>query len=288
MIQELGEGQYGSVVLAQLKKDYRGLPKNSKVAIKLIGSDALTARDVEQISREIGVLKELSPENDCNIDVSCYYNYFTTTINGQKYIVIVMEYIPGVQLAKQIKTVPEDKIVQVMKTLARTLGYLHSRKIVHKDIKPENIMITPEGVLKYIDFGFACLMISGHENSCRKDIKGSPVYISPERFEIVVNELQPSDEELYKIYKTADVWALGMVFYELLFKKLPPQVNRANNLPELVKAYLQSEPIAFPTGDPRLVAIVKGMMEKDSSQRSTIDEVISELNAPAHGTGDPF
>ena len=277
MIRELGEGQYGSVVLARLKKDYGALPKDSRVAIKLIDSENLSSADIKQISREIAVLKSISL---CNPGISCYYDYFTTNIGVRKYIVIIMEYIPGVELVEEIKLISPDKYRKVMKSLARTLGYLHSSKIVHKDIKPANIMITPTGDLKYIDFGFACLLISGHEHACEKDVKGSAVFISPERFKTIIDETELSDKELYEMYKKSDVWALGMVFYDLLFKEYPPQVEEAADFDDIVDAYIQPEPITFPTGssvEPKLVEIVKKMLQKDPKKRSTINEVISEL-----------
>lgn len=285
VIQLLGKGQYGSVKLVELKKDYKNILVGTKVAVKLMNIDKLTNKALLELNKEIGALQELS-KDICNAYISCYYDHFESVINGLKYIVIVIEHIPGIDLERKIENgnlsptaaLTEKEIIIIMNNLTDALGYMHSKNIVHRDIKTANVMITPDGITKYIDFGFACFTRRYHDNECKASIRGSPAYMSPELIDIINSKVAPTGKVLFNIYKFADVWALGMLFYDMYIGDLPPEYNAAGNMAELGALITGSTPISFPRyGNIAIKDIIKGMLIKDTANRSSIDKVQAEL-----------
>ncbi len=121
---------------------------------------------------------------------------------------IIMEFIDGCTF-KDILSVhgklPSETVLQVLNVAADALGHAHRNKIFHRDLKPHNLMLTNDGVLKIIDFGIACL--AGSRN--RFEVSGTPYYMSPE----VLNG-QPQDERV-------DIYSLGVVIHELLTGDVP-------------------------------------------------------------------
>jgi fused-like protein len=95
----------------------------------------------------------------------------------------------------------EPEIRKVAQQLVRALHYIHSNRITHRDLKPQNILMTSEGNIKLCDFGFARYM--SYKTEVLTSLKGTPLYMAPE----VVQE-QPYTH-------TADLWSLGVILYEL-------------------------------------------------------------------------
>lgn len=124
----------------------------------------------------------------------------------------VMEFIDGATLLELIsrkKTFPEDTALFIVLQAARGLEYMKSRSVVHKDIKPGNIMITRENRVKLIDLGFASSASEGEE--MRKDSTlGTVQYISPEQAQGLKN-----------LDSRADIYSLGVTLYHLVVGQLP-------------------------------------------------------------------
>lgn len=93
----------------------------------------------------------------------------------------------------------EPEIRKVAQQLVRALHYIHSNRITHRDLKPQNILMTSEGNIKLCDFGFARYM--SYKTEVLTSLKGTPLYMAPE----VVQE-QPYTH-------TADLWSLGVILY---------------------------------------------------------------------------
>jgi len=111
----------------------------------------------------------------------------------------------------------EMEVQNIAKQMISALHYLHSNKIIHRDMKPQNILIGPDRQLKLCDFGFARALTQ--QSLTLTSVKGTPLYMAPE----LVQE-QPYDH-------TVDLWSLGVILYEL-FRGEPPFYT--NNIIALV------------------------------------------------------
>lgn len=197
-IQEVGVGTYAKVITAYSAKE------KSIVAIKII-SKLTTSNTFKRkfLHREIDVVRGLNHRN-----IIKYYRSIETTHR----IYIVMEYASNgslLDMVRQENHFSEQKAKHVYLQLIDALEYIHSRGIVHRDIKCENILFDDNDVLKIIDFGFA---------SCYKENKralsetycGSRAYCCPELLK----------QKPYQPH-SADIWASGVVLFAMVYGKLP-------------------------------------------------------------------
>lgn len=123
---------------------------------------------------------------------------------------IAMEYVPGGDLKERIKKgVSEAEAIDYTRQIAGALTQLHSLGILHRDLKPGNIMVRDNGSLALIDFGLAKRMRLEQEITGNGEIFGTPYYMSPEQ-----GHADDVDER-------SDVYSLGIIFYEMLTGKKP-------------------------------------------------------------------
>ena len=177
---------------------------------------------------------------------------------GEKLQYIVMEYIDGITLKEYIdqkKALPWKESVHFTVQVLRALQHAHDKGIVHRDIKPQNIMLLSDGTIKVTDFGIAQFS----RNEIRTDSEraiGSVHYISPEQASGAI-----TDEK-------ADIYSLGVMMYEMLTGKLPFE---ADNAVSVAIMQMQSTPAmprevnpSIPEG---LEEITMKAMQKDPSKR---------------------
>ena len=123
---------------------------------------------------------------------------------------IAMEYLPGGDLRRQIeKGVAESDAVEYTRQIASALANLHSVGILHRDMKPGNIMLRGDGSIALIDFGLAKRMARKQDITGRGEIIGTPYYMSPEQ------------GRGYDVDERSDVYSLGIMFYEMLTGERP-------------------------------------------------------------------
>lgn len=176
--------------------------------------------------------------------------------DGQPYI--VMEYIADARTLRGYcrpdNLLPIPQVIQIVRQCAVALEYAHSRGVLHRDVKPANIMLTRDGQVKIGDFGIAKRMSIEDTGTCR--MVGSPRYMSPEQ---VNNETVTAQTDLY---------SLGVSTYELLTGKPP---FTARGLSQLVMMIRGEEPKPVRARCPEvpepLEAIVKRAMEKSLEWR---------------------
>ncbi len=176
---------------------------------------------------------------------------------GQLYI--VMEYVPGEDLKALIKQrgrfAPEEALPLMIQACAG-IGYAHRAGLVHCDIKPQNMLVTPDMRLKVTDFGIARALSTIHPEEKSEVVWGSPQYYSPEQ----AGGSAPSP--------ASDVYSLGVVLYEMLSGSLPFKADSAD---ELARLHLEAEPVPVtelvPEISPALEKILNKVLSKEPSQR---------------------
>lgn len=231
----LGEGANAHVYLARTRRTLHGIKQETEVALKVF-FDA-SPSSIKKIAKEVAMLKRLSSYGQCSSYIVCYYDDMVVTHKGEEVYIVVMEYIRGSELSAfiDLSIRQEDEpydilsflsvedIMSIFSQLLEGLAYMHSRNIVHRDIKPENIIIDPIMYeVKYVDLGFACFAtITDDEHRCIIEKRGTAEFISPELARLKdAYKIVSSDDDI-EFLKKVDIWALGIVFYELIFGDTP-------------------------------------------------------------------
>ena len=172
---------------------------------------------------------------------------------------IVMEYVPGTDLKTLVKQrgrfSPEEAIPLLIQACAG-IGYAHRAGLVHCDVKPQNLLVTPDMRLKVTDFGIARALSTIHPDEKSEVVWGSPQYFSPEQ----ASGAAPSP--------ASDVYSLGVIMYEMLTGSLP---FHATTSAELARLHLEAEPVPvselLPDIPPTLDQILTKVLSKEPSQR---------------------
>lgn len=220
----LGSGGMGAVYLAfRSDKTY-----NKKVAIKVIHRGMESDRILQRFRRERQIIASLDHPNIARLLDG------GATDDGRPYI--VMEYVEGLPITTWCdqKRLSTNKRIQIFLQVCDAIQYAHQNLIIHRDIKPGNILVRPDNTAKLLDFGIAKLMnpdiaMVATEKTATSMRLMTPQYASPEqlRGEAVTT--------------ASDVYLLGIVLYELLTGHRPYEVKENVTL-EAIRAYTQGEP----------------------------------------------
>jgi serine/threonine-protein kinase len=172
---------------------------------------------------------------------------------------IVMEYVPGTDLKSLLKQSGRLSIEETLDLLIQAcagVGYAHRAGLVHCDIKPQNMLITPEKRLKVVDFGIARALASIHPDEKSEVVWGSPQYFSPEQ----AAGAAPSP--------ASDVYSLGVIMYEALTGQLPFTAESGTELARLHREAMPTAPRAInPSIPPNLEQILFKVLAKEPSTR---------------------
>lgn len=276
----LARGGYSIVCKAKSKKTFRGLPEGTLVALKLIDITKLNEEQINDIDREVSVLTRASSFDSCNNNVVCYYGKIVTSYRSRNYFVIVMEYIEGIPLSRlSNEKLSDDNLNNIIQQLLIAVGYIHSLQIVHRDIKPDNIIYDPRsGVVKLIDFGFSCYSVLYNvKYQCRMNTKGTPSYIAPEIWAYYLQGTKDitTDEDIEKL-KKADMWSLGMSLYQLIYGITPYDdldsvVEIANNVIYGDVSFYESEV------DPVIIDVIENLLNKNYKERFSAEQAYNLL-----------
>ena len=170
---------------------------------------------------------------------------------------IVMEYLRGTDLKSGIRkhgALSPRKVAQIGSQIAQALSIAHKHDIIHRDIKPQNIMVQPDGNIKVMDFGIA--RAKNSHLTTDNSVLGTAHYVSPEQTQ--GKELGP----------TSDIYSLGIVMYEAATGKVPFQGDDAITV---ALKQVQEQPVPpseiNPKVDPALEAIILKCMQKDPAAR---------------------
>ena len=215
----LGKGGMGAVYLVRA-------PDGSHFAVKVMFTGRMTHDLRRRFAREAEFSMKIHHKNLISV-----YDVGEDPETGLCYI--IMDYMPGGTLADRIKNlgkVPVDEAVKVIVQIAAALDMAHRNGLVHRDVKPDNIMFAEDGTPKLADLGVAkvdddrrtMVTLTGM-------IIGTPAYMSPEQL-----------MDSHKIDARADIYSLGIVLYEMLAGKRP---NSGSTAVELLAKAIKGEPL---------------------------------------------
>ena len=249
ILSRLGAGGMGVVYRAHDEKLQR------TVAIKVVERVAgINAGDRARIVEEARAASGLSHPNICTV-------YETGDINGRAYI--AMEFVDGKTLSESIPIggLSTDAVVRYGIQIADALAHAHKRGVIHRDLKTANVVISPDGRAKVLDFGLARRVPSelattvtrSSDSQPAKAIAGTLAYLAPEV--LLGNE---ADER-------SDIWALGVLLYEIATAELP---FKGRNEFDLTAAILREPAAQLPESVPPIIrSIVQRCLAKEPSQR---------------------
>ncbi|KAM7446259.1 Serine/threonine-protein kinase 36 [Porites harrisoni] len=237
ILELIGEGSFGKV--------YKGRKKYSGqvVALKFIPKVGRSEKELKNLQREIDIMRNLEHENIIKL-----LDSFATP----KEVCVVTEYAEGelFQVLEDDGSLPEQQVRKIACQLVKALYYLHSHRILHRDMKPQNILLGKGGVVKLCDFGFARAM--SINTLVLTSIKGTPLYMSPE----LVQE-KPYDHN-------SDLWSVGCILYEL-FVGTPPFYT--NSIFQLVNLICR-DTVKWPENmSPDFQSFLQGLLTKDPNKR---------------------
>jgi serine/threonine protein kinase len=255
VLDEIGRGGMGQVFKAE------HVMMKRPVAVKVLPLSKANPHTEAAFQREIEMLGRLSHENivaahDAGYDGNVYY--------------LVTEYVAGVDLRRQVTRhgpLNQWQAVAVIVQVAHGLAYAHRRGLVHRDVKPGNILVSRDGRVRLLDLGLAGSMFDPESMQMGRRV-GTPGYMAPEQIRAP-----------QKVGPAADIFGLGCAFYYALTGQPPfPGTSRE----EKERRTMAGSPPALralaPDVDASLAAVVDSMMHSSSSDRiGSAEEVIRRL-----------
>ncbi|XP_050068796.1 serine/threonine-protein kinase fused isoform X1 [Anopheles maculipalpis] len=247
----IGEGSFGKV--------YKAVEKSSAttVAIKIINKRGRSGRELKGLRGECEIQRNLKHPNIIRM-----LNSFET--NNE--IIVVTEYAKtDLHSLLRDGSLEEPRTQRITFNLVSALYYLHSHRILHRDLKPQNILLDRNMCAKLCDFGFARNMTMG--THVLTSIKGTPLYMAPELL-----EAKPYDHH-------ADLWSLGCIIYEMLAGEPPFSSTSMIHLVRLIRHQYIKWP-SFLTSN--CISFVQGLLERDPAKRINWDRILNHPFVKGH------
>ena len=268
----IGKGSFGEVYITSIKGD-----DSKKLATKKLERDQIEGTEaLKYLTNEIKILHKLDHPNIVK---------FHSIKKTKKHFYIVMEYCNGGELSKALEKYQEkygkpfsQEIVQhFMRQIIDAFKYIHGNKIIHRDIKLDNVLINFESekdkeelnlmkaTAKIIDFGFACFI---NKSGLLYSTLGSPINMDP----IILKKLNSGGGKGRQLGydQKADIWSLGTICYEMLIGK---SAFDAEDMDELCEK-IENGTYTVPTNLSReVISFINGMLQYNSTTRLTCEEL---------------
>ena len=257
LIRCVGEGAMGALFEAQ--DTLTGRVTALKLLNKALAADP---EFVERFRREVVVLSSLDHPNIVKF-------YGSGEIGGQHYL--AMEFIEGQSLGQRLRNeerIPQGECLRIVRDVALALSHAHAKGVVHRDIKPDNVLFAQDGTVKVVDFGLAKNRSEKAKLTAVGTSIGTPYYLSPEQAMGEIN-----------VDARADLYGLGVTLYHLLTGRVPFDDDSSMQVMMMHVKNAPPDPRGLNPGISRgLSQVILKLMEKDPKDRyATAGELIAVL-----------
>ena len=240
-----------------------------KVALKFVSNALLDSdEDIARFHREARAAAGLNHPNICTV-------HELGEADGRTFI--AMEYVEGITLKEHMmqEDSSEEEVRNWAMQIAEGLHNAHEAGIIHRDVKPANVMIATGGLVKIMDFGIARLLGSDAELTQANSTLGTAEYMSPE---------QSRGE---KVNRQTDIWSIGIILYELMTGKRPfTGVYREAVMYSVCHAALTSPSSINPTISEELEQVIQRCLQRDLDERyASLDVFMHDLQGQRPGAG---
>ena len=245
----VGEGSFGKALLCRRNADQR------RVIIKQISIARMSSKDAQRTELEATLLSRLKHPN-----IVSFIDSFKTSTN----LHIVMDFADGGDLEGHLKVrrgrlLAEKEVLHLFVQISLALKHIHDRKILHRDLKSQNIFLTKAGIVKLGDFGVSRVLERTVDLAAT--VVGTPYYMPPE----ICNH--------NKYNSKCDIWSLGVILFELMTLNLP---FKGSSMQQLLRNIL-SQPIPSVSSSlysTELRRILESMLNKNQLYRPGINAVL--------------
>jgi serine/threonine protein kinase/tetratricopeptide (TPR) repeat protein len=255
IIEELGKGGMGKVYRAEDRKI------KEEVALKLIKPEiASDKKTIERFSNELKMARKIAHRNVCRM-------YDLGEEKGTHYI--TMEYVPGEDLKRLVRKVGQfsaGKTILIAKQVCEGLAEAHRLGVVHRDLKPQNIMVDEDGNARIMDFGIA-------RSVKEKGITGAGVMIGTPEY------MSPEQAEVKEVDQRSDIYSLGVILYEMVTGRVPFEGETPLGIAMKHKSEIPKDPRELNPQIPEdLSRVILRCLDKDKEKRyQSAEGVLSEL-----------
>ena len=265
IFERIGHGGMGEVYRA------RHVLMDKIVAVKVVQDKIVEIPEaIKRFERELKLIGNLSHPNIVQA-------FGAEQIDGK--LLLVMEFVEGTSLQQFVdsgKKMSMDDAIVIVRQIAAGLQYAHERQIVHRDIKPGNIMLTADGTVKILDFGLGKFYSERNDSSGQFTQTGTPVgtldYTSPEQCR------DPGGVDI-----RTDIYALGCTFYTVVVGEVPYPSSKFSGYTAKILAHIDQPPPSFSASgvevSPDIETILQKMCAKEHDQRfATPQELINAID----------
>ena len=253
IIRKIGEGGTAKVYLAYDQLNERN------VTLKILKKDNIDERKIKKFKKEAETLALLDDDNIVKI-------YDVGEDNGLHFI--VTEYIDGMTLKDYIKTcspIPTEEIISISMQILKGIKHAHSKNVVHKDLKSQNILLDENKKVKITDFGIADIL--DEDITRTQSLMGTPQYIAPE----ILNRDSLTSQ--------SDIYSIGIMMYEMAMTTVPFSGEKV----AYIMIRQMSQPLPSITVERKDIPqsleniIIKASAKKLENRYQNVDEMISDL-----------
>ena len=265
----LGEGSFGKVHLTKKEGD------SKKYATKELDREEIDSSEAKKyLINEIRILQSLNHPNIVK---------FVDIKKTKKHYYIMMEFCNGGELSKNLEkymtkngtAFPEELVQHFMRQIIDAFKYIHGKKIIHRDVKLDNILLhfdneedkknfnLMKAQVKIIDFGFSCIY-----NDIKKSILGSPINMDPLILKKLTDSTGATRELGYDM--SADIWSIGTICYEMLIGKSAFDSNDIKELSDKIEKGAYKVPTNISA---ELVSFLNGMLQYEGKNRLNAEQL---------------